>query len=109
MANEPKTEHAPSGKTYRKVSPTMFKFEKPGDELEGTLYHVDEVLMDTGPVKRYTVVTEDGEPLSFLGSSNLDVSLAPIEMGTQVLIRFVEVRTSSRNRNVKAFDVFTAS
>ncbi len=95
-----------SGKRYRKVSPTMFKFENEGDEIEGVLMHVDEIIMDNGSVKRYTVQTEDGEPVSFLGSANLDLSLATVAEGQEILIRFVERRVSAKNRPVKAFDVF---
>jgi len=94
------------GKRYRKVSPTMFKFENEGDEIEGVLMHVDEIIMDNGPVKRYTVQTADGEPVSFLGGANLDLSLATVGEGQELLIRFVERRISAKNRNVKAFDVF---
>ncbi len=96
------------GRTFRKVTPDFYKFEKEGDALEGTLLYRDVIDLQDGPVDRFTIVNDDGELIAFLGNKIMSGALRNIPDDTYIRVVFVGKTQTLGGRPVNKFDVFVA-
>jgi hypothetical protein len=98
-----------TGRTFRDISGDFFKFEKPGDAVEGMLISKDVISMKKGTVindvGKYVVENDEGIRKSFLGGAVLDSTLAEIDLGNYIRVTFTGTRKSSNNMDVKQFKI----
>lgn len=79
-------------------------FDEVGQELVGTITEVTSVQMQGGKVNSYTMVTEEGETINFLGTTVLD-RLIGHELQSMVKIKYLGITKTASQRNLKNFQV----
>ena len=80
-------------------------FEEVGQEIIGKITDIKDQPMPGGTsVNAYTMVTEEGELINFLGTTVLD-RLIGHEEGSLVKIRYLGMTKTGSNRNLKNFHV----
>lgn len=94
-------------KKWHKIEDTIKKFEQPGDEVTGTLVAIEENQSYGGKVYKL----ENGDKtITVFGTAVLDSRMAGVEIGSEVLIRFVDEKPNKTKgyNPIKNFDVFVS-
>ena len=89
---------------YKSVTSGFFKFEEPGDFVEGVYSGTDYIEMSGQVVPKYLVETDDGLQ-GFLATVQLAEAMARVPIGAGVLVIYTGDATSGNKRKVKQFDV----
>lgn len=98
---------------FRKVTAEQYTFKNAGDAVEGTLVNKEIVIFENEgretPVGKYTLETEDGNRISFLGSTTLDSTMGIIDIGAYIRVTFKGTTPrKTGSGNVRLFDVEVA-
>ena len=98
------------GRKFREVTAEFVTFTVPGMSYEGTLLNKMTTLVGTPQkeVGKYTIVTDDGEPLAFLGGAILDEAFALIEVGQYVRVTYDREEMKAGGHRLKHFKVEVA-
>lgn len=80
-------------------------FDKVGMEIVGRITDIMPTQMPNAVVNSYTMVTDDGETMGFLGTTVLD-RLIGHELNSLVKIKYLGVQKTGGGRNLKTFQVF---
>jgi len=93
---------------YSPVDITFFRFEKPGDKLEGRLIGKTSIQPTKGgKCGKYTVADGQNKKFTFLGSVQLDDIMFNIGLGSQIMIVFTHKETLENLNEMKFFKVYT--
>lgn len=75
--------------------PDFVKFDREGQTAEGALIAISRVEVDGKPAVKYTLETQDGQKIAFLGTHKINVHLSRRDVGHYVYVKF-----EGENKNV---------
>jgi hypothetical protein len=94
---------------FRNITADFYQFDQEGKSLEGTLlakdtmtFHRAGIATDEG---KYTIQNDAGERISFLGGTELDQTLATVDVGSYIRVTYTGERKASSGMMVKQFAV----
>ncbi len=90
---------------WEEVNPDIWKPDKPGDEVSGTLLHVKK---GTGKYENSNIYTLDrqGGPINFWGTKILDDRMSVVQIGQQVRIIYEGIAKSKQGQEYHQYKVF---
>ena len=105
-AKKPETHtRSASGRSLRKLNPTLYKFEAVGDMIEGTLVGSRVHVFSNGPATKYTLRQEDDSLVVFFGATMLDGLMEAIEVGQFVQIVYLGKEETTAGQPLNVYDV----
>ena len=91
---------------FQKIAPSMFKPEKSGDTVEGTLVAVEDGKKYGGKV--YHLETTAGDQLVMFSTTVLQDRMNYVKVGEYCKIVFNGTQKNAKGQETKLFDVFKA-
>lgn len=93
---------------YAEVDVEFYRFENPGDKLQGILINKTQTTIKGGNrIGKYTIKKQDGKKVAFLGSVQLDEKMSNIGLGQDVWVQFTHKESLGDTGNeMKCFKVF---
>lgn len=72
------------------IEPRLFKFEREGDSIFGTLVDIETVNVGTmkTPTPRYVIESEEGELLYILSTADLQRKIRHVHVGRRISIKW---------------------
>jgi hypothetical protein len=100
---------AKNERTFRSIKADFFEFAEIGQSLEGTLVVRDSMTFHRAgtstDVGKYTIQTDEGERISFLGGTVVDQTLEGVELGTYIRITYIGKKKTANQMEMKDFDI----
>jgi hypothetical protein len=92
---------------YERVkAPTLFKFVKQGDTIEGGLASIEPKEVNGKIVREFLFDLENGDRVTCLGTNDLDKKIQPKHIGHPVRIRYATDDSSFQKAGQSAMKVF---
>lgn len=84
----------------------MFKFEKVGDKIKGTLIEREQVVVEGKPVMLYSLKDDKGEEFKVWGTKMLDQQMKRVLNGQNLGILFAEEKKTGKPQPMKVLKVY---
>lgn len=93
-------------RVFKKVESSLFKFENPGDTVEGELISIED--SQTYDNKNYKIKKDDGSVILLFGTTVLDSQMQSVPVTSYVKITFTGTKENKNGQTMRLFDVFVA-
>ncbi len=91
---------------YQEIVVDWFKFEVPGDYIEGMLVGKTQVTVRSSRIGKYTLMRDDKTKVGFLGGAQLDDLMVSVQYGQSVFVQFVGEERTKDEFGLKIYKVF---
>jgi hypothetical protein len=94
---------------YKEVEVQFFHFKAANDCITGRLIEKDKQRAGNSIVGKYTVITENNNRVSFMGSTQLDEKMRQVPVGNDIIVAYTHAEQSSDNTKnpMKIYKVFS--
>ncbi len=99
---------AEKARTFRPLTPTLVKWETPGQVVEGTLRGKGSMDFEGNTVGQYSIMGDDARLYGVLGGKIIDEALKEVEVGAYLRIVFIGADTTKSGQPINLFDVLLA-